>query len=1665
MISGAVIRSKSPGDRGFYLLRALMTIALIFPMFSHAAVKTVCDGGCDHSTIKAAISDTVTGDTILLQQAKTYSESDLVLSARVLISTGAPAAYIINGSGCKNQVLTTGSGGVIEGVTITGCNKTDDNNGAGIVSNGDTQINNVIVTGNSTTGRNAGIWHSGGGTLTIRNSEITNNTAEGMPALSSRAANLKIRGLKVTGNTATGPVAFGSVSIVRHTGLTAHIVDLEISGNTIHGDNIAGGGLNIACNGGARTVSIFNSQIKNNTADGFKSARGGGVYITACTVDLVDTEVSGNELIYLGGSSQGGGFYTSTSGRDIRLFSGSTITGNSADSGGGVWCAGGNWKISGTLSGNTQADTDFVNGNNSCGKPAEVGVSQPGSGTSGDPVNTLTGELFDILPPDIELGGLLPLEFVRFYNSALEKNGYRGTLGRNWLHNFEYFFEAVTAENIEIFTPGGQLIRFLDDGNGGWLRLEPSQIYYQLVENNNEYILYDPDSRYFYTFEKATSLLTSIYDSNGNTHSLTYTGTELDSVSDGLGRTLSFTYDGNSLQGVSGGDKSVSFTQNSSPELLTAVDARSNTSTYSYKISPDGLLETAIRPETNVPFEQTWDNSSRVVTQTDALGNTFSFSYDDPIDGITTITNPDNTTTTSHTHDADGVLIEAVDEEGEATTIVPDSNNNRSGVSNALGNTTIVIYDMLSGYASEIIDGENNSFKFTYGPRLLANGITEYDLARTDYPDDSFELWQYDAMGNFTTYTDAGGNDWVYTYDAMGNMLTETNPASGVTTYTYLADGNLDTVTDPAGNTIDHDYDAQGRLILTKLPDGNDRQYGYDDNDNLLLFTDENGAGLTRGYDFNSNKVETGDGASEVTDLNYDALDRLSGLTPPVGNPSSFTYDSFGRLATMTGPDNNVLSYTYDSRGRMTALNDNAGLVWSATYDDAGRKLSQQNALAHTTTFTYDDADRVTGVIDAQGTVHQFSYDGMDRVISNTSGGRTTGFDYEQRGMVQTITLADGSKTQLTYNELGKISKVTDPLDNDWTFTTDSSGRSLTSVDPLGRSTSYEFDKRSRHKRTVFPAAMGSLDVGYDGRGQITTMVYSDGTNFSYGYDALDSLVSGDDLLLTRDKLGRVLTSNGISNNYNVEGMISKIGLAGGDVDYAYDSRGQLSSVQDWLGGQSSFSYDTAGRMLTHTHGNGLITYYVYNKQNAITSIEVRDGATVISRSDFVRDDLGQITSASRAYPANTPVLNLPPATTAFSFDTAMQTQAFSHDDMGRRSADNLHVYTWNLASRLLQYTADAGATTINLAYDGLGNIISQNDGGGARTYLWNYATTHACIAEITGGTIRYNVCAPDGRLLYSITTSNDRWHYHYDEMGNVQFVTNNAGNVLAAYRYSPFGKLLADSSNGSLDNPFTYQGRAGVLTEKDGLYVFQSRVYDSNGGRFLSRDPVTGYDPVTINPYQYAMNNPLFFVDPDGGSNIKAEDVFGAGVGAYGAVLGEFDDGMINKLEKAAAAAGKNTPQGLLKSGSAANAKRLQAGAKHLGNIAWVYSAIQEISSTNDKIKRTMNRQERLLAGLLSAYYGNIKSITELYKQKKISYHRWRAWMDLVEQQYHDGIDSAVSSGRLEIIQDSIEGILRGVGSVILPPSATDCMMKWMGRNVPPVDFVSDTITDWNSN
>jgi RHS repeat-associated protein len=120
--------------------------------------------------------------------------------------------------------------------------------------------------------------------------------------------------------------------------------------------------------------------------------------------------------------------------------------------------------------------------------------------------------------------------------------------------------------------------------------------------------------------------------------------------------------------------------------------------------------------------------------------------------------------------------------------------------------------------------------------------------------------------------------------------------------------------------------------------------------------------------------------------------------------------------------------------------------------------------------------------------------------------------------------------------------------------------------------------------------------------------------------------------------------------------------------------------------------------------------------------------------------------------------------------------------------------------------------------------------------------------------------------------------YYLTDGMGSVIGLANNAGQSVAKYSYDGFGNIRNSSGNDSaasiLGGDFRFQGQ--WLESESGLYYMRARDYDSNTGRFISRDPVDliQTEPESFDPYQFVYDNPYIFTDPTGAFTLSELNV-----------------------------------------------------------------------------------------------------------------------------------------------------------------------------------------------
>ncbi len=127
----------------------------------------------------------------------------------------------------------------------------------------------------------------------------------------------------------------------------------------------------------------------------------------------------------------------------------------------------------------------------------------------------------------------------------------------------------------------------------------------------------------------------------------------------------------------------------------------------------------------------------------------------------------------------------------------------------------------------------------------------------------------------------------------------------------------------------------------------------------------------------------------------------------------------------------------------------------------------------------------------------------------------------------------------------------------------------------------------------------------------------------------------------------------------------------------------------------------------------------------------------------------------------------------------------------------------------------------------------------------------------------------PTSEGFYNFTEN--RYIYQYkDHLGNsrVSFAKNSEGvlEVTDTNNYYPFGlNHIGGNNNGQLGGYFNYKYN-GKEIQETGMYDYGARMYMPDLGRWGVIDPLAEKSR-RLSPYNYALNNPIRFIDPDGRS------------------------------------------------------------------------------------------------------------------------------------------------------------------------------------------------------
>jgi len=663
----------------------------------------------------------------------------------------------------------------------------------------------------------------------------------------------------------------------------------------------------------------------------------------------------------------------------------------------------------------------------------------------------------------------LDITFSRSYGQSISGRHALGDLGYGWSHNWDYSLEFEADGTIRMKGPGGSRRTYQPDSRAGYPYFSMEGDHAVFISSGGGYL--HTESSGYVRFFDSTGKLQYVGDTHGNRITCTYSGDQLVrldhssgqyldigwsseqivSVTDPDGRTTSCSYDGDYLTNslfYDGSSVSYGYETSGTParqHALLSVTFPGNTHQY-FDWDANGRLSGISRDHGAEPISFSYGDAGEVYIQ-DVFGNTSSYFLNQ-----------------------NGVLVKAIDPQGDKINLKYDLDYNLAGVIDPAGRTYNYDYDS-DGNMTRMTDPLGYVTRLSYtGPfdRLTAlvdaNGnITRYQydekggLTSIAYDDESVESWTYDESGNPDSWTNRRGSAIGYEYDADGRLTAKVFTSGERTEYFWDSRGNLDYTVDASGTT-DFTYDANDFLVRIDYPGGHWLAYAWNQAGQRTSLTNELGNVQYYHYD-NVGRLAsmTDEKDGLIVQYEYDAAGRLATKTLGNGVYTTYVYNAAWELVELSNrmPDDSVLSqfaYEYDSRGRRVAMTSTYGQAddprtdymgrWEYEYDDLGQLVAWQDPTGHRVEYQYDGlGNRVTVTEDGAvtdyttnnlnqytqvgGTTYTFDLDG-NLVREDRADGSWTAYTYHDENRLVATETSAGELWEYEYNALGHRNRVTE---------------------------------------------------------------------------------------------------------------------------------------------------------------------------------------------------------------------------------------------------------------------------------------------------------------------------------------------------------------------------------------------------------------------------------------------------------------------------------------------------------------------------------------------------------------------------------------------------------------------------------------------------------------
>ncbi|MEU1780508.1 LamG-like jellyroll fold domain-containing protein [Streptomyces abikoensis] len=806
------------------------------------------------------------------------------------------------------------------------------------------------------------------------------------------------------------------------------------------------------------------------------------------------------------------------------------------------------------------------------------------------------------------------------------------------------------------------------------------------------------------------------------------------------------------------------------------------------------------------------------------------------------------------------------------------------------------------GYSSEGWDGK------TPGTRYFIGDLDEAAFYPKELTEDQvaerYRAMRDSGMSSLTSsisVTDPAGYTGTTTYDALRGQrpITATDAEGGRTTYAYDTGGFLHTVTDPNGHITVTGHDARGNTVSkTTCRDANSCWTSFTDyylnssdpldprNDKPVATRDARSTSA-RDDRYRTSMTYTALGLPDTTVL---ADGRKSLTVYTTGQEAAVGGGTVpaGLVRTITAPGGAVTEYGYTAQGDLAQTTAPSGLVTRYAYDGIGRKISEtqvSDTLPNgvTTTFAYDAMSRIvsetgaavkneiTGATHTAKITRAFDPDGtlLTESTEDMTGGdaqRTITHHYDEHGLEDKTTDAEGNETVVAYDALGRKSRTTDAIGTTYEFRYTAAGRPSETV-----LKSWKGDPSGEVKDLVV------VSNAYDPAGRLASSTDAMGATTAYTYFDDGKLASKTAKRVTQadgskhdvvleanayDGAGNLVQRTGpggtatVTNEIDTTGRVKRSVLDPNGLnrwtEFTYDDADRPLEQKTALNTQR-FTYDKAGNKLTQTVVDGdrsRTAKFAYDQRGltvaATTPRGTETGADAAAFTTTNRyDALGRLVEQTAPQiqaeqPGQQPQAVKPTTLRGYNtFGEATEARAANGsvtrtavDKLGRATAVTLPDYTPPGGEKITAVsrvaydalgrrtaTTDPLGRTVSYAYDQLGHLIRQSlpatsllnaNLGGDGNPLQQPSTFDDKANRFTW--------TPTGLQLSATGPTGARTEATYDELGRQLTATTverypTPQNLTTRYAWDDAGRQTSSTSPEGRITTATYDVAGEVLT------------------------------------------------------------------------------------------------------------------------------------------------------------------------------------------------------------------------------------------------------------